>query len=66
MFFEETNTTWSKLLKPAVCVPTPFRGMAGGGQTKSPELAQATTNTLKTISVGEILSLIDMHGNGLS
>ena len=40
--------------------------MAISAKTKSPKVGQATTNSLKSISGGKILSLTDMHGNWLS
>ena len=43
----------------------PVVGMAVGAKTKNPQVAQATTNILKTISGGKLLSLTDMHGHGL-
>ena len=36
-----------------------------GAKTKIPKVAAATTNILKSISGGKILSLTDMHGRGL-
>ena len=39
--------------------------MAVGAKTKNPKVAQATTNILKSISGGKILSLTDMHDHGL-
>ena len=39
--------------------------MAVSPKTKNPKVGQATTNIIKSISGGKILSLTDMHGNGL-
>ena len=39
--------------------------MAVSAKTKNPKVGQATTNILKSISGGTILSLTDMHGRGL-
>ena len=39
--------------------------MAVSAKTKNPKIGQATTSILKSISGGKILSLTDMHGNGL-
>ena len=63
--FKGTQTAWNKFLKPAVNVAAPFIGMAVGAKTKNPKVAAATTNILKSISGGRVLSLTDMHGNGL-
>ena len=63
--FKGTQTAWSKLLKPAINATAPFIGMAVTAKTKNPKVGQATTNILKSISGGKILSLTDIHGNGL-
>ena len=63
--FKGTQTIWNKFLKPAVNVASPFIGMAVNDKTKSSKVGQATTNILKSISGGKILSLTDMHGRGL-
>ena len=59
-----TQTAWNYFLRPLVNVAAPFIGMAVGAKTKNPKVAQATTNILKSISGGKILSLTDMHGRG--
>ena len=63
--FKGTQTAWNKFLKPAVNVAAPFIGMAVGAKTRNPKVGAATTNILKSISGGKILSLTDMHGRGL-
>ena len=64
--FKGTQTAWNKILKPAINATAPFIGMAVSAKTKSPKVGQATTNILKSISGGKILSLTDMHsGAGL-
>ena len=62
--FRGTQTAWNKFLKPAVNVAAPFIGMAVSAKTKNPKVGQATTNILKSISGGKILSLTDMNGRG--
>ena len=37
--------------------------MAVSAKTKNPKVGQATTNLLRTISGGKILSLTDMHSS---
>ena len=64
--FRRTQTAWKKFLKPAINATTPFIGMAVSAKTKTPKVGQATTNILKSISGGRILSLTDMHGIGLN
>ena len=64
-FFLICQTAWINFSKPAVNVAAPFLGMAVSGKTKTLKVGQATTNILQSISVGERLSLTDLHGNGL-
>ena len=63
--FKGTQTAWNKFLKPAINATAPFIGMAVSAKTKNPKVGQATTNILKSISGGKILSLTNIHGNGL-
>ena len=63
--FKGTQTAWNRFLKPAINATAPFIGMAVSAKTKNPKVGQATTNILKSISVGKILCLTDMRGNGL-
>ena len=51
-------------MKPAVNVAAPFFGMAVSAKTENPKVGAATTNILKIISGGKILSLTGMHGKG--
>ena len=62
---EGTQTAWKKFLKPAVTVVAPFIRMAVSAKTKNPKVGQARVNILKSISGGKILSLTDLHGNGV-
>ena len=63
--FRGTQTAWNKFLKLAINATAPFIGMAVLAKTKNPKVGKATTNILKSISGGKILSLTDMYGNGL-
>ena len=63
--FKGTENLWNKLLKPALNIASPYIGMAVSSKTKNPKVAQATSSILKSISGGLILSLTDLHGNGL-
>ena len=63
--FRGTQTAWNKFLKPAVNLASPYNGMAVSAKTKNPKIGQATTSLLKSIGGGKVLSLTDMHGNGL-
>ena len=60
-----SQTAWKKILKPAINATAPFRGMTVSAKTKNRNVGQATTNILNSLSGGEILSLPDLHGNGL-
>ena len=62
--FRGLKAARNKFLKHAINVASPFIGMAVGAKTKSAQVAQATTNILKSISGGKNLSLTDMHGQG--
>ena len=62
--FKGTQTAWNHILKPAIKATAPFIGSAVSAKTKKPKVGQSTTNTLKPISSGKILSLTDMHVNG--
>ena len=63
--FKGTQTAWSKFLKPAIIATAPFIGMVVSARTNNPKVGQATTNILTSISGGKILSLADLHGNGI-
>jgi len=63
--FKRFKSAWNKILKPVVNVAAPFIGMAVSSKSKNPKVGAATTNILKSISGGKILSLTDMHGRGL-
>ena len=63
--FKGSQTAWCKFLKPTKNTLAPVIGMAVGAKTRNPKVAAATTNILKSISDGKILSLTDMHGTGL-
>ena len=63
--FKGTQSAWNTFLEPAVNVSAPPIGMAVSAKTTNPKVEQATTNFLKSISGGKILSRTDRHGNGL-
>ena len=63
--FKGTQTAWNEFLKPTINASALFIGMAVSAKTKSTKIGAATTKILKSISGGKILSLTDMHGNGL-
>ena len=63
--FKVTQNDWNKFLKAAVNLAASFIGMVVSAKTENPKVVAATTNFLKSISGGKILSLTDMHGHGL-
>ena len=63
--FQGTQLAWNKFIKPDLQIATPLISVAVAAKTKNPQLAQTTSNILKSISGGKTLSLIDMHGNAL-
>ena len=63
--FKGSQTAWNKYLKPTINTLAPVIGMAVGARSKNKQVGQATTNILKSLTGGKILSLTDMHGRGL-
>ena len=63
--FKESQTGWNKILKPALKIATPLISAAIAAKTKNPQSAQVTNSILKSLTGCKILSLTDMHGNGL-
>ena len=63
--FEGSQTAWSNFLKPTINTLAPVIGMAVGAKSKNAKVGVATTNILKSLTGGKILSLTDMQGHGL-
>ena len=63
--FKGSQTAWNKFLKPALKIATPIISAGVAMKTKNPQSAQVTSNILKSLTGSKILSLTDMHGNGL-
>ena len=63
--FKGSQTAWSKFFKPTINTLAPVIGMAVGAKSKNKQVGAATTNILKSLTGGKILSLTDIHGNGL-
>ena len=63
--FKGSKTAWNKFLKPALKIATPTISAGVAANTKNPQSAQITSNILKSITGGKILSLTDMRGRGL-
>ena len=63
--FRGRKSAWDKFLKPALKIATPIISAGVAMKTRNPQSAQVTSNILKSLTGGKILSLTDMHGNGL-
>ena len=63
--FKGTQTAWNKFLKPALNIASPYIEMAVSAKTKKLQIGAAASDILKSISGGGVLSLTDMHRNGL-
>ena len=63
--FKGSQSAWNKFLKPALKIATPIISAGMAMKTKNPQSAQVTSNILKSLTGGRILSLTDIHGNGL-
>ena len=63
--FTGTKSAWDKFFKPALKIATPIISAGVAMKTKNPQSAQITSNILKSLTGGKILSLTDMHGRGL-
>ena len=63
--FKGNEKARNKVLKPDANMTAPFIGMDVSASSKNPKVGQATTNILKSIPGGQILSLTDQHGVGL-
>ena len=63
--FKGTQSTWIKFIKPGLKMATPLISAAVAAKTKNPQSGQVTNSILKSLTGGKILSLTNMHGNGL-
>ena len=63
--FKATQSAWNKFIKPGFKMATPLISAAVAAKTKNPQSAQVTKTILKSLTGGKILSLTDMHVNGL-
>ena len=63
--FKGSQMGWSKFLRPTINILEPVIRMAVGAKRKNAKVGAATTNILKSLSSGKILSSIDMHSKGL-
>ena len=63
--FKGTKTAGDKFIKPGLKMATPLISAAVAAKTKNPQSAQVANTILKSLTGGKILSLTDIHGNGL-
>ena len=63
--FRRTQTAWNNFIKPGLKKATPLLSAAVAAKTKNPQSAQVTNSVLKSLTGGKILSLTDLHGNGI-
>ena len=63
--FRGTKEAWDSFIKLGVKMATPPISAAVAEKTKNPQWAQVTNSILKTLTGGKLLSLSDLHGNGL-
>ena len=63
--FRGTKKVWEAYIRPGLKMATPLISAAVAAKTKNPQSAQVTNSILKALTDGKILSLTDMHGNGL-
>ena len=64
--FRGTKKAWDTFFQPGLKMATPLISAAVTGKTKSPKTAQIMNNILLSLTGGKILSLTDLHGNGLT
>ena len=63
--FRGSKKAWDNFIIPGLKMATPLISAAVAAKTKKLQSAQVTSNILKSLTGGKILSLTDMHGNGL-
>ena len=63
--FRGTKKAWDRFIEPVLKMATPLISAAVAAKTQSPQSAQITSNILKSSTSGKILSLADMHEQGL-
>ena len=63
--FRGTKKALDSFIRPGLKMAIPLISAAIAEKTKNPQSAQVTNSILKSVTGGKILSLTDMHGNGL-
>ena len=62
--FKGSRKAWTSFIKPTINTLAAVIGMAVGAKSKNPQVGQAKTNVLNSITESKILSLTDLHGYG--
>ena len=57
---------WNNFIRLGLKTASPIVSVGVVAETKNPQAGQVTSNILKSLTGSKILSLTDMHGNGLS
>ena len=63
--FRGTKKAWDKFIRPGLKMATPLISAAVAAKTKNPQSAQVANSILKSLTGSKVLSLTDLHGNGL-
>ena len=63
--FKGTKKARDSSIKPGLKMATPLISSAVVAKSKNPQSAQVMNSILKSLTGGKILSLTDLHGNGL-
>ena len=63
--FKGSQKAWNLFPEPTINTLAPVIGMAVEAKSRKNQVGQATTSIQKSISRCKVLSLTDMHGNGL-
>ena len=63
--FRGTKQAWDSFIKLGLKMATPLISAAIAAKAKNPQSAQITNNFLKSLTGGKVLSLTDMHGEGI-
>ena len=63
--FRGTKKAWDSFVRPGLKLATPLISAAVTAKTKNSQSAQVAKTILKSLTGGKLLSLTDLHGNGL-
>ena len=63
--FKRIEKMWNNFIKQGLKIASPFISVGVAAKTKNPQSARITSNFSKSITGGKILTLTDIHGNGL-